>query len=198
MIVVQSLTNSFGEMVIACNVIVMRVDGFAMMPNFSFGSALTTFAGQNIGAKRMDRVDQGAKQGTLIAVATATTITILILLFGKYLMSIFTDTAELVDLSMRMMRILAVGYIAVAVSQCLSGVMRGAGDTMTPMWISLFTTIVLRVPIAYGLAYATRSELYPVGRPESLFISLLISWTLGAVITAIVYRKGKWRQINLQ
>lgn len=198
MIVVQSLTNSFGEMVIACNVIVMRVDGFAMMPNFSFGSALTTYAGQNIGAKRMDRVDQGAKQGTLIAVATATTITILILLFGKYLMSIFTDTAELVDLSMRMMRILAVGYIAVAVSQCLSGVMRGAGDTMTPMWISLFTTIVLRVPIAYGLAYATRSELYPVGRPESLFISLLISWTLGAVITAIVYRKGKWRQINLQ
>lgn len=198
MIVVQSLTNSFGEMVIACNVIVMRVDGFAMMPNFSFGSALTTFAGQNIGAKRMDRVDQGAKQGTLIAVATATTITILILLFGKYLMSIFTDTAELVDLSMRMMRILAVGYIAVAVSQCLSGVMRGADDTMTPMWISLFTTIVLRVPIAYGLAYATRSELYPVGRPESLFISLLISWTLGAVITAIVYRKGKWRQINLQ
>lgn len=198
MIVVQSLTNSFGEMFIACNVIVMRVDGFAMMPNFSFGSALTTFAGQNIGAKRMDRVDQGAKQGTLIAVATATTITILILLFGKYLMSIFTDTAELVDLSMRMMRILAVGYIAVAVSQYLSGVMRGAGDTMTPMWISLFPTIVLRVPIAYGLAYATRSELYPVGRPESLFISLLISWTLGAVITAIVYRKGKWRQINLQ
>lgn len=48
MLVVQSLTNSFGEMVIACNVIVMRVDGFAMMPNFTFGQAMTTYTGQNV------------------------------------------------------------------------------------------------------------------------------------------------------
>ena len=59
MVVVQSLTNSFGEMIIAANVIIMRVDGFAMMPNFSFGTAMTTYAGQNVGAKQMDRVKQG-------------------------------------------------------------------------------------------------------------------------------------------
>ena len=198
MIVVQSLTNSFGELVIACNVIVMRVDGFAMMPNFSFGSALTTFTGQNIGGQRLDRVEEGALTGTKIAVATATVITIFILLFGRYLINIFTDTAELVDLSMRMMRILAFGYIAMAVTQCLSGVMRGAGDTITPMWISLFTTVALRIPIAYGIAYVTRSELYPTGRPESIFISLLISWTLGALITFVYYRKGKWRKLDIQ
>lgn len=197
MIVVQSLTNSFGEMVIACNVIVMRVDGFAMMPNFTFGSAMTTFAGQNIGAKRMDRVNEGTKSGTKIAVAVSTTITILILAFGRPLMGVFTDTKELVDLSMHMMKILAVGYIAMAVTQSLSGVMRGAGDTMTPMWISLITTVILRVPVAYGIAYLTRSELYPTGRPESTFISLLVSWTLGAVITTIFYKRGKWRQKGL-
>mgnify|MGYP000102140156 FL=1 len=81
MVIVQSLTNSFGEMVIAANVIIMRVDGFAMMPNFSFGTAMTTYAGQNVGARRMDRVEQGAKQGTLIAVGTSTTITLLIVYF---------------------------------------------------------------------------------------------------------------------
>ena len=81
MVIVQSLTNSFGEMVIAANVIIMRVDGFAMMPNFSFGTAMTTYAGQNVGARRMDRVEQGAKQGTLIAVGTSTTITLLIVIF---------------------------------------------------------------------------------------------------------------------
>lgn len=197
MIVVQSLTNSFGEMVIACNVIVMRVDGFAMMPNFTFGSAMTTFAGQNIGAKRMDRVNEGTKSGTKIAVAVSTTITILILMFGRPLMGVFTDTKELVDLSMHMMQILAVGYIAMAVTQSLSGVMRGAGDTMTPMWISLITTVVLRVPVAYGIAYLTRSDLYPTGRPESTFISLLVSWTLGAIITTIFFKKGKWRKKGL-
>ncbi|MCR1899852.1 MATE family efflux transporter [Irregularibacter muris] len=194
MIVVQSLTNSFGEMVIACNVIVMRVDGFAMMPNFSFGSALTTFTGQNIGAKKIDRVEKGAKDGTLIAVGVATTITLLILIFGKHLMGIFTDTKDLVNLSMHMMRILAVGYIAMAVTQSLSGVMRGAGDTITPMWISLITTVVLRVPIAYGIAYFTRSAAYPTGRPESVFISLLVSWVMGAVINIFFYRKGNWRR----
>jgi len=194
MVAVQSLINSFGEMVIACNVIVMRVDGFAMMPNFSFGAAMTTFAGQNIGAGRMDRVRQGSKQGTLIAVGVSATITVLLLLFGRHLMNVFTDTPELVALSMRMMRILALGYVAVAVTQCLTGVMRGAGDAMTPMWISLIAAVLLRVPTAYGLAYLTRSALYPNGRPESPFISLLVSWTLGAVITAVIFKRGAWRQ----
>ncbi len=63
MVIVQSLTNSFGEMLIAANVIVMRVDGFAMMPNFSFGTTMTTYAGQNVGARNSyDRVEQGARQ----------------------------------------------------------------------------------------------------------------------------------------
>lgn len=194
MIVVQSLTNSFGEMVIACNVIVMRVDGFAMMPNFTFGNAMTTYAGQNIGANKLDRVYKGTKDGTRIAVGVSAAITVLILIFGRYLMGIFTNTQELVDLSMHMMKILAVGYVAMAVTQCLAGVMRGAGDTMTPMWISLITTVILRVPIAYGIAYFTRSAAYPTGRPESTFISLLASWTLGAIITAIFYKRGKWRE----
>jgi len=193
MIVVQSLTNSFGELFIAANVIVMRVDGFAMMPNFSFGTAMTTFAGQNVGAKEYRRVEQGAKQGTWIAMGVSAFITVLILIFGRYLMGIFTETEELVDLSMRMMRILAVGYIAMAVTQSLSGVMRGAGDTMTPMWISLATTVAIRVPVAYGLAYVTRSEAYPIGRCESVYISLLVSWLLGALITFICYQWGKWK-----
>lgn len=194
MIIVQSLTNSFGEMFIAANVIIMRVDGFAMMPNFSFGTAMTTYAGQNVGAKEYDRVSQGARQGTLIAVGVSTVITVCILIFGKYLMGIFTDTSELVDLSVRMMRILAVGYIAVAVTQSLSGVMRGAGDTMTPMWISLITTVAIRVPVAYGISWMTRTAELPNGRSECVFISLLVSWVLGAVLTALFYRRGKWKK----
>lgn len=197
MVAVQSLTNSFGEMVIACNVIVMRVDGLAMMPNFTFGNAMTTFAGQNVGARKIDRVDKGTGDGLKLAVGVSTVITAIILIFGKYLVRIFTDTSELVDLSMHMMRILAVGYIAMAVTQSLSGVMRGAGDTVTPMWISLITTIVLRVPIAYTIAYFTRSAAYPTGRPESTYVSLLVAWVFGAIITTISFKKGKWREKGL-
>lgn len=194
MIVVQSLTNSFGEMFISANVIVMRVDGFAMLPNFSFGSAMTTYAGQNVGAREHERVVKGAKQGTLVAVLTTATLTALILIFGKQLMGIFTNTTELVELSRNMMGIIAVGYVAMAVTQSLSGVMRGAGDTMTPMWISLFTTVVVRVPVAYGIAYLTRSAELPNGRQECIFISLLCSWLIGALVTVVFYLRGKWKK----
>ena len=197
MIVVQSLTNSFGEMFIAANVIIMRVDGFAMMPNFSFGMAMTTYTGQNIGAGRMDRVIKGARQGTLLALICSASITLLILIFGRYLMGVFTETAELVTMSNYLMRILAAGYIAIAVSQSLSGVMRGAGDTMTPMWISLITTVALRIPIAYGISYLTRSEALPNGRFECVHVSLLISWSVGALLTVLFYAVGKWKKKRL-
>ena len=183
MVIVQSLTNSFGEMVIAANVIIMRVDGFAMMPNFSFGTAMTTYAGQNVGAHRMDRVEQGARQGTAIALGTSAVITLLILVFGKNLMAIFTDTSELVTLSANMMK-----------TQSLSGVMRGAGDTMTPMWISMITTVVIRVPLAYGLAFLTRTPELPNGRYQVLWISLLVCWCMGALLTFLFYKRGNWKK----
>lgn len=190
MLVVQSLTNSFGTLIIAVSTVVMRVDGFAMMPNFTFGTATTTFTGQNIGAGKLKRVEEGTKDGLKIGLAVSVVLVAAILLFGRYLMEMFTSTPEVVDTGMHMMSILAVGYVAMAVTQILSGVMRGAGDTMTPMWISLITTVVIRVPIAYGLAALTHS-------PDSLFISLLTSWVMGAVLTTIAYRMGRWKKKSI-
>ena len=88
-IVVQSLTNSFGTNVIACSTVVMRVDGFAMMPNFTFGTAMTTYAGQNVGANRIDRVNQGTKDGMRLGIITSIILVAAILLFGRGLMGMF-------------------------------------------------------------------------------------------------------------
>ena len=196
--VVMNLTNRMGETVIACNVIIMRVDGFAMMPNFTFGQAMSVYTGQNVGACKFDRVDKGVKQGGLIALAFATVITAVLLLGGHILFDFFTDTPELIDLAVRMIRIMAVGYICIAVTQVLGGVMRGAGDTVTPMWISIISTIIIRVPVAYLLAYLTRSPEFPHGQPLALFSSLMISWTLGMIISVIMFRMGKWRKKMLE
>lgn len=193
MVVVQSLTNSMGTDVIACNVIIMRVDGFAMMPNFSFGMAMTTFVGQNVGANRMDRVEEGTKNGLKMGVGTAVVLVLCLVFFGKYLIEMFTRTEHLIELSINMLRVLAVGYVAMAVTQILSGVMRGAGDTVSPMWISLVTTVAIRVPLAYLFAFLTRNEARPHGEPIALFLSMLISWLGGALITFLVYRRGKWK-----
>ena len=192
--VVLNLTNAMGETVIACNVIIMRVDGFAMMPNFTFGQAMSVYTGQNVGAGKYDRVFKGVKQGGLIAAAFSTCITIVLLFFGHFLFDLFTDTPELIDLAVSMMRIMAVGYICISITQVLGGVMRGAGDTVSPMWISIISTIFIRVPVAYLLAHLTKNEIYPDGQPIALFGSLMISWVLGMVMSIIVYAIGRWKK----
>ena len=192
--VVMNLTNAMGKTVVACNVIIMRVDGFAMMPNFTFGQALSVYTGQNVGAAKYDRVSKGMKQGGALALAFSTVITIVLLFFSQYLFEFFTDTQSLIDLAVRMIRIMAVGYICISVTQVLGGVMRGAGDTVSPMWISIVSTIIIRVPTAYLLAYLTRSAEFPHGHPGALFGSLMISWVLGMVLSIIVYAIGKWKK----
>ena len=191
--VVLNLTNAMGEMVIACNVIVMRVDGFAMMPNFTFGQAMSVYTGQNFGARKYDRVGLGVRHGGMIASLTSATITMILLFFSPVLFGFFTKTPELIDLATRMIRIMAVGYICMSLTQVCGGVMRGCGDTVTPMWVSITQTIVLRVPIAYLLAYLTRSPEFPHGNPIALFGSLMISWTIGMIISIVAFKFGKWR-----
>ena len=201
MLLTQALVNSFEDaMFVACNVMVMRVDGYAMLPNFSFGQAMGTYAGQNVGAKKLDRVYQGTKQGTLMALITAVVLTPLILLAGPFLMRLFTpDNEQLVHMAMSMMYILAVGYVGMGVTQCLSGVMRGAGDTTTPMWLSIITTIIVRVPLAYGLVYLVRYLGGPVLlQQKMMFVSLLSAWLLGVLLHIIAYARGGWKKKQIR
>ena len=197
-IMVQSLANSLQTLtavpVVATTTAVMRVDGYCMLPNMTFGVAATTFVGQNIGAGLLDRVRKGTRDALKVALLCSCVMTLGIILFGKNLMALFTDTPEVIDLGGRWMRILAVGYIAFSITQVLSGVMRGCGETVLPMWISIITTVVIRLSLAYLLVYLSKSAEWPHGNPEALQYSLLIAWISGAVITTLVYKLGKWRK----
>lgn len=192
-LVVQSLTNSFGEAIIAVTTVVMRVDGFAMMPNFTFGMAMTTFVGQNIGAGKWDRVNKSVKIGLTIGLSTCAVLVGAILLFGRNLIGIFSSTEAVINYGNHMLNILAFGYLSFCVTQILMGIMRGAGDTVTPMVISAVTTVIIRVPVAYLIAFLTKSEAFPAGSPESLYWSLLISWVSGTILSIIFFIRGKWK-----
>jgi len=190
MMITQPLVNSFGAMFIAVNVIVMRIDGFVMMPIFSFGNAMTVYTGQNVGAEKMDRVDQGLKQCIRISVGTSLVLVTIMLLFGRYIAGAFTETQEVVDLTMRMLWILAIGYISFSAANVLWGVIRGAGDAISPLWAAVINSIVIRLPSAYLLVYL-------IGRPEALMYSLVTSWTFGLLFAIIIFRIGKWRSKGL-
>ena len=195
MVIVQNLTNSFGETVIATNVIVMRIDSFAMMPNMTFSVAMTTYVGQNLGAGNYERIRDGVKKGVKLAVGVSVFMVGLLLILSRILIVLFTDTQEIIDMGIYIIRFMAIGYVATAVTQSLMGSMRGAGNTISPMWISLLTSVVLRVPLAYLICEMTKTPELPQGNFMCLFISMLISWIAGAILTAIVYTKGKWRKV---
>jgi len=197
-ILVQSLTNSLGASIVTANTMVMRIDGFAMMPNFTFGVAATTFAGQNIGAKKLDRMLKGTKELTLIALGTSIVMVTGILLLGKNLLYIFTQTPEIINLGLNMLKTLALGYIVFAVSQVLQGVMRGAGETAIPMWISIICTVIIRMPLAYIWAFLSRSPEFPNGDPLCLYGSLLVCWLCGCGLSVYFYFRGKWRKRLLE
>ncbi len=186
-LVVQSLTNSFGTMVIATSTVIMRVDGFAMLPNYTFATAMTTYVGQNIGAGKQKRVQESARHGIRLSLCFCIPMVLILMVFGASLMGIFTDTPEVVSFGMQMLRMMSIGYIAVAITQVLLGVMRGTGDTVTPMITSVISTVVIRMPVAYLLAFVTKSEAYPLGNPSCIFYSLMIGWVMGAVITILAY-----------
>lgn len=193
-IVVQSLTNSLGDEMVAASTAVMRVDGFAMMPNFTFGTAATTYIGQNIGAGRGDRLKPGVKALLKLGLISAVVLVSCILLFGHQLIGMFTKTELTIRLGVQGLNTLAVGYICFSVSQVLQGTMRGAGETQVPMYISIIATVLLRVPLAYLIAYFTRTSEWPHGQPVALFSSLLISWVVAMLLSILTYRMKWWRK----
>ena len=188
--VVQPLVNNFGPMVIATNVIVMQIDRFVMMPVFSFGNAITVYAGQNMGAGKVDRVSQGTKQSLYMAVGTAAILLIGILLFGRFIAMAFTETQEIIDLSQRMIRIIAFGYIPFTIGMVLWGAVRGAGDALSPMWASVVNTVVVRVPTAYLFVYW-------MGIPEAIVVSMVAAWSVNMLLAVLIYRIGKWRTMSI-
>ena len=187
--VTQSLTNSMGEMVIAANVIIMRVDGFAMMPNMTFGQAMSVYTGQNVGAGKLDRVHQGTKQGLIMNVAISAAITVIILIFGPFLFDLFTDTPETIAIGARYLWCIMPFYPFLASMFCINNSMRGAGDSMFPMICILLSQIFVRVPVFYYFA--------DTFGPYNMYYTYGVTWAFGAALAVCYFLTGRWKRFSL-
>jgi putative MATE family efflux protein len=192
-IITQPLINKMGYMVMAAMTATMRVDGFALLPGQSFSMAASTFTGQNIGANRMDRVKKGSVTVFLMCFAFSAVMVGAILLFGRHIFELFTQTDELIDMGMSFIWVMVPAYLVMTVNLSYQGVMRGAGDSIGTMWISIVINVLMKVPITYLIVNLTKSEIYPNGNPKSMFYAMLICMTVGCVITMVYYRVGKWK-----
>jgi putative MATE family efflux protein len=144
-IIIQSSINSFGTNTIAAWTAYAKIDGILWMVLGSFGISITTFVGQNFGAGKNDRVKSGIRTCLIIAMVTVAGISIILYSCGIYLYKLFTTDPLVVDIGLDMLYFLAPFYCTFVAVEILSGALRGLGNTLLPMIISVIGVCALRV-----------------------------------------------------
>jgi putative MATE family efflux protein len=185
LIAVVWIVNLFGTDVIAAFSVVMRIDSLAALPAMNFAAALSTFVGQNLGANKVERVRAGLIATLKLTSIISVTITLIAILFSKYLMAIFTDDPVVIDIGVKYLVIVSSFYIVFSTMFVLNGVMRGAGDTLVTMFITLFALWFVRIPASYFLS----QEIGEAG----IWWAIPIGWFLGMTLTYGYYLSGKWK-----
>ena len=186
----------------AINAAITQVDNFSMLPNQAFSMAGSTFAGQNIGAGRLDRVREGFKIILTTSLVVSGVLIVVISIFGGNLISMFVDTANenrdlIISYGIKMQRIMVWCYIATSFTQASSGVLRGAGDTLPVMIITIIGTVGMRMPMAYIMVRSRPSDIFPAGNPSGVYWSMLICYSIVASACFVYYLTGRWKKLAL-
>lgn len=143
--IVQANINSFGDLAMAGCGSYSKIDGFAILPVMSFSMALTTFVGQNLGAKEYDRVKKGSKVGILLSLTTTILIIAILNIFTPSLLKFFSSDENVIYYGTLMMRILSPAYIFLSLSHAFTGILRGAGLTKIPMFVMISCWCIFRI-----------------------------------------------------
>ncbi len=184
-VIVQSSINSFGATVMASYAAFNRIDGFILLPILSISMAGTTFAGQNFGAGQPERIKRGIKvsvgMGTVYAIAAGAAM----LIFGPYIIRIFTSEQSVIETGIYMMKYMYPFYWFIAIFHISIGNIRGVGRTLEGMLMSVFALCVCRVIwILVSMRISHQLMLVIIGYP--------ITWLIGVILMAIYLKWGRW------
>ena len=184
-VVVQANINAFGKMAVAGCGAYSKIEGFAFLPITSFTISLTTFVGQNLGAREYERAKKGARFGLLCAMGTAELIGLLLYLAAPWVLRAFTREAEAIAFGVDKARICALFFCLLAASHGLAAVLRGAGKAVIPMISMLSFWCVIRVVFLHFMVPITQSIntvnwVYP------------LTWALSTVFLGLYYKRADW------
>lgn len=185
---VQSNINSFGKFAVAGCGAYSKLEGFVFLPIECFTHALATFVGQNLGAQKLDRVKKGVRFGMICGVSIAELIGITCYIFARPLLSIFSNTPEVLSFGIRHMRTICLFYCLLSFTHCTTSVLRGAGISVKPMLVSLGCWCVFRV--AY-ISVAVRI----VNELTTISWAYPITWTLSSCILLVSLLRGDYLRV---
>ena len=185
-IVVQTSINGFGTDIVAAYTAYTKIDTIFWMTMNSFGLAITTFAGQNFGARKYDRVKKGTWQCVGLACLTTIFLLSIILPFGVYFYRIFLQDEYVIEVGLDILHFLAPIWPAYILIEILSGGVRGAGDSIIPMIMTCTGVCILRVVWILGIATPMWHTL------KGVLMCYPISWSLTSVLFLIYFVHGGW------
>jgi len=190
-VVVQRFVNIYGTAVIAGSSAFNKIDGFIVMPFMSLSLAATTFIGQNIGARKWDRV-KGSARCIFIMTTVITAVTCAVLyLFCENILHIFTSDPEVIFYGMKEMKWLMPFYVLCGFVQASSGVIRGAGQSVVPMVITVSSFCGLRI-----LWLVLSGMFFP--SVDAVFACYPVTWAAAAAVLFIYYNKGGWLRRQME
>jgi len=184
-IIVQTNINKFGVMAVAGCGVYAKIEGFAFLPITCFAMSLTTFIGQNLGARQYDRAKKGAYFGIFCSVTLAELVGVIVYFTIPYLAAAFDNTAEVVAIASRQAHVEALFYCFLAFSHCIAGIMRGAGKSTVPMFVMLASWCIIRI------TYITVTVHF-IPKIQVIFWAYPLTWSISSVIFFIYFLKADW------
>ncbi|MGI6069783.1 MAG: MATE family efflux transporter [Blautia sp.] len=186
-VIIQACLNSFGTDTVAAWTAFGKMDAFYWMVSSAFGIAITTFIGQNYGARKFDRIKKSVRVCFFMSMGASLLISAVLLFFGSYIFQLFTGDPAVVDIGMGMVRFMVPAYSIYVFIEILSGALRGTGDVLIPMLMTCGGVCVLRL-IWIAVMVPIRHEI------TTIIFSYPMSWTVTALmfIAYYIYRKRKW------
>ncbi len=176
----QSFVNSFGTSAVAAFTATSRIDQLGHMPFGSLSAALSTYAGQNYGADRLDRVKSGLKHGMVMSVCFCVVLFTVYQLFGQQIMSLFVDDAEVINIGAQGMKLTAWFFVFLAIINMTRGILNGIGDALFA-FINGIVEIISRITIPMLIV------LIPGLGMWSIWWTAGISWFISALFCLLRY-----------
>ncbi|MGI6080075.1 MAG: MATE family efflux transporter [Candidatus Avilachnospira sp.] len=183
-LVIQAAINVYGTDAVAAWTAYGKVDNIFWMIMSAFGIAITTFAGQNFGAGKKDRVRKSVRICLIMSALTSVAFSFIVISFGSTVLRLFTDDPSVISISMRMIAVISPAYISYVCIEILSGACRGCGDALMPMILTCFGVCVLRI-----LWIFTAERISP--GLETISFSYPLTWSVTSIMFIIYYKTRK-------
>ncbi len=178
----------FGSTVLAGYTIAVRILIFTLLPSWGIAGAAATLVGQNLGAKRPDRAESAVWKVGVVNMIFLGSVSVIFIFFPHIMTRFFTEDPEIMAHANECLMYIAFGYMLIGYGMVLNQAFNGAGDTYTPTYINLFCYWIFQIPAAYFLAVTFSLE------DKGVYIAIMLAESLLAVVSIIIFRRGKWRQ----